>query len=295
MTKGVISSQATFSLSSKTTDLDEKFTEILGSMDLDTAGGLMEVLSRQEFLQVVISPWKDFALDWVARCSTDGKVDWNLFSKVFKALVKLMNALSRHFTTCLDASAVSDPLPEICLNGFKSSSVPLASCKCKDLRTPSREFRTLLQTYRTSDTDFPVHTFVDSLYEISVGCIEGSRNIEETKREVESDLSEAATQLRSVFLFHSRPKRPPPDDDDDDETFERADFVETTQHDPNPARAPHHRGPRWFIQRAASPCCDHYRPEHDGARCAYSHPFVDLTMDFYMGQDYRKDLDGRDG
>jgi hypothetical protein len=46
-TKGVISSQATFSLSSKTTDLDEKFTEILGSMDLDTAGGLVEVLSRQ--------------------------------------------------------------------------------------------------------------------------------------------------------------------------------------------------------------------------------------------------------
>jgi hypothetical protein len=65
---------------------------------------------------------------------------------------------------------------------------------------------------------------------MSVGCIEGSvkidrgmrypvpkRDIEETKREVESDLSEAATQLRSVFLFHSRPKRPPPDDDDDDE------------------------------------------------------------------------------
>ena len=62
-----------------------------------------------------------------------------------------------------------------------------------------------------------------------MGCIEGSvkidrgvrypvpkRDIEETKREVESDLSEAAAQLRSVFLFHSRPKRPPPDDDDDE-------------------------------------------------------------------------------
>lgn len=78
--------------------------------------------------------------------------------------------------------------------------------------------------------DFPIHEFVDLLYGMSVGCIEGSvnidrgvrypvpkRDIEETKREVESDLNEAATQLRSVFLFHSRPKRPPPDDDDDDE------------------------------------------------------------------------------
>ena len=46
-TKGVIGSHATFSLSSKTTDLDDKFTEILGSMDLDTAGGLVEILSRQ--------------------------------------------------------------------------------------------------------------------------------------------------------------------------------------------------------------------------------------------------------
>ena len=92
-----------------------------------------------EFLQVVIAPWRDFALDWVARCSTDDEgeyhdakkstisdltrfvVDWNLFSKVFEALVNLMNALSQHFTTRLDASAVSNPLPEIRLDGVKSS------------------------------------------------------------------------------------------------------------------------------------------------------------------------------
>ena len=99
-TKGVIGNHATFSLSSKTTDLDEKFTEILGSMDLDTAGGLVEVLSRQgkwtqrcqgtdfecsrfslEFLQVVIAPWKDFALDWVTRCSTDGEGESSMVLK----------------------------------------------------------------------------------------------------------------------------------------------------------------------------------------------------------------------
>ena len=78
--------------------------------------------------------------------------------------------------------------------------------------------------------DFPVHAFVDALYEMSVACIEGSveidrgvrypvpkRDIDETKREVESDVGDAAAQLRSAFLFHShsRPKRPPPDDDDE--------------------------------------------------------------------------------
>jgi hypothetical protein len=45
--KGIIGSHATFSLSSKTKDLDEKFSEVLSSMDLDTAGGLVEILSRQ--------------------------------------------------------------------------------------------------------------------------------------------------------------------------------------------------------------------------------------------------------
>ncbi|KAH9023733.1 SAC3/GANP/Nin1/mts3/eIF-3 p25 family-domain-containing protein [Lactarius pseudohatsudake] len=232
-TKGVIGSHAIFSLSSKAKDLDEKFTEFLRLMDLDIAGGLVEILSRQEFLQVVIASWKDFALDWVARCYIDGEVDWVLFSKVFETLVKLMNALSLHFTTRLDESAVSNPLPEIPLDGVKSSSelydAAFVWLERKDLRTASREFRTLLQSYRTSDADFPVHAFVDALYEMSVGCIEGSvkidrgvrypvpkRDIEETKREAESDVSEAAAQLRSVFLFHSRPKRPPPDDDDDD-------------------------------------------------------------------------------
>lgn len=92
-----------------------------------------------EFLQLVIAPWKDFALDWVSRCSADGEgecalstestadligrasVDWLLFSKVFEALVKLMNTLSVHFTTRLDECAVSNPLPEIQLDGVKSS------------------------------------------------------------------------------------------------------------------------------------------------------------------------------
>jgi hypothetical protein len=90
---------------------------------------------------MIIGPWKDFASDWVARCSTDidgvysrtltesvcqshffgPAVDWVLFSKVFEVLVKLMNTLSRHFTTRLDELAIASPLPEIRLDGVKSS------------------------------------------------------------------------------------------------------------------------------------------------------------------------------
>jgi len=229
--KGTIGSHSTFSLSSNTRDLDEKFRRVLSSMDLDTTGGLVEIMSRQEYLQLVIAPWKDFASDWVVRCSTDNEVDWVLFGKVFEMLVKLMNTLSRHFTSRLDESAVTNPLPEIRLDGVKSSSelfdVTFRWLEHKDLRTPSREFRIMLQSYRTSDTDFPVHASVSALYDLSVRCIEGSvridrtvrypvpkHDIEETMREVESDVAEAGAQLRSVFLFLTRPKRPPPDDDE---------------------------------------------------------------------------------
>jgi hypothetical protein len=45
--KGILGPHATFSLSSKTKDLDEKFEQVLRSMDLDTVGGLVEILSRQ--------------------------------------------------------------------------------------------------------------------------------------------------------------------------------------------------------------------------------------------------------
>ena len=48
-------------------------------------------------------------------------VDWVFFSKIFEVLVKLMNTLSRHFTTRLDESATTSPLPEIRLDGAKSS------------------------------------------------------------------------------------------------------------------------------------------------------------------------------
>jgi hypothetical protein len=77
-------------------------------------------------------------------------------------------------------------------------------------------------------SEFPMHAAVTALYDLSTRCIEGNvkidravrypvpkRDIEETKREVENDVGEAAAQLRSVLLFHSRLKRPPPDDDDD--------------------------------------------------------------------------------
>lgn len=230
--KGTTGSYGTFSLSSKTKDLDEKFGEVLGSMGLDTAGGLVEILSRQEYLQLIIGPWKDFASDWVARCCTDSDVDWVLYSKVFEMLVKLMNTLSRHFTTRLDESAVESPLPEIRLDGVKSSSelydAVFGWLEHKNLRTPSREFRMMLQSYRTPNADFPVHASVSALYDLSVRNIEGSvkidravrypvpkRDTEETKREVESDVAEAGKQLCSVLLFHSRLKRPPPDEDEE--------------------------------------------------------------------------------
>ncbi|KAH9986845.1 SAC3/GANP/Nin1/mts3/eIF-3 p25 family-domain-containing protein [Russula vinacea] len=218
----------------KTKDLDEKFGQVLSSMELDTVGGLVEIMSRQEYLQMIIGPWKDFASDWVTRCSStesDG-IGLGSFSKVFEVLVKLMNTLSRHFTTRLDESAVSNPLPEIRLDGAKSSSelydATFGWLEHKDLRTPSREFRMMLQSYRTPNADFPVHASVSALYDLSVRCIEGSvridravrypvpkRDIEETRREVEGDVAEAGTQLCSVLVFHSRPKRPPPDEDEE--------------------------------------------------------------------------------
>jgi len=43
------------------------------------------------------------------------------FSQLFEVLVNLMNTLSCHFTTRLDESAVSKPLPEIRLDGVESS------------------------------------------------------------------------------------------------------------------------------------------------------------------------------
>jgi hypothetical protein len=45
--KGITESYGTFSVSSKTKDLDEKFGQVLSSMELDTVGGLVEILSRQ--------------------------------------------------------------------------------------------------------------------------------------------------------------------------------------------------------------------------------------------------------
>ena len=74
-----------------------------------------------------------------------------------------------------------------------------------------------------------MHASVTALYDLSVRCIEGSvkidravrypvpkRDIEETKKETENDVAEAAAQLRSMLLFHTRPKRPPPDDEEEE-------------------------------------------------------------------------------
>lgn len=48
---------ATLALTAKTTDLDEKFTEVLASMSLDLDGKLMEIFSWKGSL-LRFSPWQ---------------------------------------------------------------------------------------------------------------------------------------------------------------------------------------------------------------------------------------------
>lgn len=66
---------------------------------------------------VLATPYRNFSSTSLLGLA----VDWVFFGKIFEVLVKLMNTLSLHFTTRLDESAVTSPLPEIRLDGAKSS------------------------------------------------------------------------------------------------------------------------------------------------------------------------------
>ncbi|KAI0058607.1 hypothetical protein BV25DRAFT_1810344 [Artomyces pyxidatus] len=229
--QGVLRSTAVFAVSSTTTDLDEKFTNVLSVMELDTVGELVEILSFKEFVLLALVPWQDFAIDWTSRCMADGEVDWYLFCQVLQSLLGLINTSSRHLATRLDPSVDADFLPAIDLKDVNTSDA-LYECVYAWLETP---------TLRDISEDFPIHCgengthmpltefpsahFIDHLRDLAMRRLEAilctdktikypisKLDVQTTRQEVEGDISRVAGEFRELFAFYVRPKRPAPDD-----------------------------------------------------------------------------------
>ncbi|THH12412.1 hypothetical protein EW146_g7728 [Bondarzewia mesenterica] len=235
MSEGKIGSYRTFSLTSTTTNLDERLAEVLNSMSLDVSGQLVEILSWKDLLELVISPWNEFAMDWVSRCVMDGEVDWHLYGQVLRTLIELMNILSRFVMTRFDeADSHSDPLPLLRAEDIQSSDtmyeVAFDWSEQSGLGQISLDCALDLQSHQSLGDDFPIEVFTRHLYDIAARRIEAAvfpdkaisypvpkPELQSIRDDVEKSISKSADKLRRTFAFHVRRKRKAPDEDEADD------------------------------------------------------------------------------
>ncbi|KAI0315681.1 SAC3/GANP/Nin1/mts3/eIF-3 p25 family-domain-containing protein [Amylostereum chailletii] len=228
---GALQSRRVFSLSSKTKDLDEKFGQVLDELGPDVSGALVEIMTTSEILDIALSPWTEFASDWMSRCVADGEVDWALYSEVLLTLIALINKLSGHFTSLVESDARAEVIPSLNVIEPKSSDTLYnAAYQWLDrssLRTVSQECHAFLESHRSMHSVFPADAFIDHIYNVARQRILANarestaqhypvlkREIASTKHEMEKDIARAAETLREVFAFHVRPKKRGPDDDE---------------------------------------------------------------------------------
>ncbi|ETW76545.1 hypothetical protein HETIRDRAFT_460814 [Heterobasidion irregulare TC 32-1] len=210
--KGDLNSHCTFSLTSTTIDLDTRLLESLRPMPLDVSGRLIEILSWNGLLKLVISPWREFAEDWVTRCAADNEVDWHLYSQVLRTLIELMNILSRHVISRFDnVESYTDPLPLLGNDTIQDSQAMYEVA-----------FAWLDQP------DFPVNSFIDHIYELALRRTESvvqpdkstnypipKREIQAIREDTEKSILKSGDKLRRTFAFFVRRKRRAPDDEAD--------------------------------------------------------------------------------
>lgn len=67
------------------------------------------------------APWKDFASDWTLRCVADDEVDWELYNKILRDLIALMNKLSRSIMLRFVSEQPPHALPDFQFCGIESS------------------------------------------------------------------------------------------------------------------------------------------------------------------------------
>ncbi|KAJ7145418.1 hypothetical protein C8R43DRAFT_1012730 [Mycena crocata] len=205
----VISSFRPFCVTATSTDLDRKFGEAVGGLQLDVEGRLVQSLTMRDIFKLFDPIFNAFISEWLENCSSTGQFDWTLYCRLLDTAVSILNK-----TAFLSMCLVGVDLEEGILpafrpdwNGMRDSESTfeavitwLGQSQLSSLATSI--VTTDLQSHLEMCRDFPTVAFVDQLRSLALYRAEANLQKAQTFFVTIKDIPPSLEQYHAAVQQH---------------------------------------------------------------------------------------------
>ncbi|KAJ7749297.1 hypothetical protein DFH07DRAFT_829171 [Mycena maculata] len=171
----IITSFRAFGVTATATDLDRKFGEAMGMLQLDVVGRLVQSLTLRDVFKLFDPVFNSFISEWTDNCSATGDFDWTLYCRLLDAAVAILNKTASLSMGLVGIESVDRVLPPFRpdWSGMRDSESTFEAV-ISWLADP--QFSSLvagvvatdLQSHREMGREFPTLAFVDHLRSLTL-------------------------------------------------------------------------------------------------------------------------------
>ncbi|KAJ7442519.1 SAC3 domain-containing protein [Mycena galericulata] len=166
----VITGFCAFGVTATSMDLDRKFGEAIGALQLDVVGQLVQSLTLREVFKLFDPVFYSFISEWMENCSSTGDFDWTLYCRLLGGAVTILNKIASLSMSLVGIESAGPVIPPFApdWNGMRDSEstfeavIPwLSDARLNSLAASA--VATDLQSHREIGREFPTLAFVDHL------------------------------------------------------------------------------------------------------------------------------------
>ncbi|KAF9530689.1 SAC3/GANP/Nin1/mts3/eIF-3 p25 family-domain-containing protein [Crepidotus variabilis] len=160
-----------FGMTATTKDLDNKLSNLLKSLTLDTEGKLVRHLALSGVFKIFEPSFTSFVDEWIENCNLNMRQNWSLYAQVIQGVVGILNVMSKIAHILLQITTPLTPLPDFDPTHVDDSESAyedvMAWLSSLDSRDEARMIAMDIQAHRNIGQDFPMRIFVDHLLDIT--------------------------------------------------------------------------------------------------------------------------------
>ncbi|KAJ7669015.1 hypothetical protein B0H17DRAFT_1162276 [Mycena rosella] len=215
----VIADFRAFCFTATTKDLDRKFGEAVGALQLDVEGRLVQSMTLRDVFRLFDPTFDSFISEWTENCSSTGEFDWTMYCRLLDAAVAILNKAAFLAMGLVGVEPVEHVLPAFRpdWNGVRDSESTfeavaswLANSQLNSL--VAGVVATDLQSHGEMGRDFPTAAFVDHLRGLALYHAEAEAQLQKAQaffvltKDIPPSLEEhnAVIQLRRSALSQAQ-------------------------------------------------------------------------------------------
>ncbi|KAJ6590462.1 hypothetical protein DFH09DRAFT_205833 [Mycena vulgaris] len=209
VSESVVADFRAFCFTATTKDLDRKFGEAVGVLQVDVEGRLVQSMTLRDVVRVFDPTFNSFVSEWTENCSSTGHFDWTLYCRLLDAAVALLNKTAFLSMSLVGVKPEEHVLPPFRpdWNGMRDSESTfeavtswLANPQLSSLA--GSVVATDLQSHREMGRDFPSLAFMDHLRGLALYHAETDLQKAQTYFVLTKDIAPSLEEHNAAVQFH---------------------------------------------------------------------------------------------